>query len=169
MRLPLTAFCLQIRITELVSSTYYSRIHLSKAGGVEVDVDSRPSDAINLAVRFGAPMYIHRRIAASATPYPTETFSAHHESHADILRSVKETLAHFEVRQCKLVWGACSGPPLGMGGCFSAIPTHARMTDCCPANPPATPLFRAHRRTRRPCCSCTKISRSKKSVIPTHR
>ncbi|KAJ9533826.1 hypothetical protein QJQ45_026912 [Haematococcus lacustris] len=49
----------KIRITDIVSNTYYARIHLapmSKQGGgpvEEVDVDARPSDAINLAVRFG--------------------------------------------------------------------------------------------------------------------
>lgn len=49
----------KIRITDIVANTYYARIHLARvnAQGVpeseEVDVDARPSDAINLAVRFG--------------------------------------------------------------------------------------------------------------------
>lgn len=87
----------KIRITELVSSTYYSRIHLAASGGgQEVDLDARPSDAINLAVRFDAPMYISKRIAENAAAFPTETFSAQNESHAEIVRSVRETLASFE-------------------------------------------------------------------------
>eukprot|EP00955_Chlamydomonas_euryale_P014500 155972-Chlamydomonas_euryale.AAC.2 len=44
-----------------VSSTYYSRIHIARTGSnEEVDIDARPSDAINLAVRFHAPMYISK-------------------------------------------------------------------------------------------------------------
>lgn len=52
----------QIRITDIIANTYYARIHLARpnpSGGPDVDardVDARPSDAINLAVRFGAPM-----------------------------------------------------------------------------------------------------------------
>jgi bifunctional DNase/RNase len=64
-----------------VNSTYFSRIHLGRVneqGEVwdEVDVDSRPSDAINLAVRFGAPMHISRQIAAFSTSYPKEGLSS---------------------------------------------------------------------------------------------
>ena len=90
-----------------VNSTYYSRIHLGRINSKghvsdEVDVDSRPSDAINLAVRFDAPMYISTQIAACAMPYQPEgssaaSFSLQEESHAEIVRSVKETMASFEV------------------------------------------------------------------------
>lgn len=49
----------KIRITDIVSNTYYARIHVARFNaqgqqeGEELDVDARPSDAINLAVRFG--------------------------------------------------------------------------------------------------------------------
>lgn len=92
----------KIRITDIISNTYYARVHLGKpstsAGSEpeEVDVDARPSDAINLAVRFGAPMYVNKKIAEHATPHSTEVYAAHSESHADIVRSVRETLASFE-------------------------------------------------------------------------
>ena len=91
-----------------MNSTYYSRIHLGRVNGKgeisdEVHVDSRPSDAINLAVRFDAPMYISRQIAACAMLYPkegmssTSTSSLESETNAEIVRSVKETMASFEV------------------------------------------------------------------------
>lgn len=90
-----------------VNSTYYSRIHLGRVDGKgeisdEVHVDSRPSDAINLAVRFDAPMYISRQIAACAMLYPKEGMSSasssfESETNAEIVRSVKETMASFEV------------------------------------------------------------------------
>jgi len=55
----------QVRVTEIIANTYYARVHVSRAGDPphEVDVDARPSDAINLAVRFGAPVYISKKIA----------------------------------------------------------------------------------------------------------
>jgi bifunctional DNase/RNase len=85
-----------------VNSTYYSRIHIAHINGKgevfnEVDVDSRPSDAINLAVRFDAPMYITKQVANYATSYPVEPLSQQSETNAEIVRSVRETLASFEV------------------------------------------------------------------------
>lgn len=45
---------------DLVHNVYRGRLHLSKTGPKgatdELDIDARPSDAINLAVRFNAPM-----------------------------------------------------------------------------------------------------------------
>lgn len=87
----------KIRLTELISSTYYSRIHIARMGSTEeVDIDARPSDAINLAVRFHAPIYISKSIAENATVYPTETFQNQSETDMQIIQSVKETLASFE-------------------------------------------------------------------------
>ncbi|KXZ43808.1 hypothetical protein GPECTOR_80g168 [Gonium pectorale] len=94
----------KIRITDIVANTYYARIHLARIAdatgqpepGSEVDVDARPSDAINLAVRFGSPMYVSKRIADTAsTAYPDQPPAAN-ESNSEIVRSVRETLASFE-------------------------------------------------------------------------
>jgi bifunctional DNase/RNase len=55
-----------VRVTDIIANTYYARVHVARAGGEgEVDVDARPSDAINLAVRFGAPVYIAKKIAGA--------------------------------------------------------------------------------------------------------
>jgi bifunctional DNase/RNase len=56
----------QVRVTDIIANTYYARVHVARSGDPpteEVDVDARPSDAINLAVRFGAPVYISKKIA----------------------------------------------------------------------------------------------------------
>eukprot|EP00798_Chlamydomonas_sp_ICE-L_P014726 gene14726-20770_t len=94
----------RIRITDLVSSTYYSRVHIGRANRNSVefvaDVDARPSDAINLALRFGAPMYISKKVAENATAFPSESASGKLteslETPADIVRSVRTTLSSFE-------------------------------------------------------------------------
>lgn len=44
-------------VTEVKSNTYYARVHLS-VHGVEQTVDSRPSDAIALALRTNSPIFV---------------------------------------------------------------------------------------------------------------
>jgi bifunctional DNase/RNase len=46
----------QITVTELRESVFYARITLQRNGS-EIEVDSRPSDAIALAVRSGAKIF----------------------------------------------------------------------------------------------------------------
>jgi uncharacterized protein len=46
----------QIAVTELRENTFYALITLT-INGSEVEIDSRPSDAIALAVRAGAPIF----------------------------------------------------------------------------------------------------------------
>jgi bifunctional DNase/RNase len=46
----------QIAVTELRENTFYALITLT-INGSEVEIDSRPSDAIALAVRSGAPIF----------------------------------------------------------------------------------------------------------------
>lgn len=54
-----------MRIHSLVNNTYHARVHMRKAGGggAPIDVDARPSDAINLAVRFSARILVAKDIA----------------------------------------------------------------------------------------------------------
>ncbi len=52
----LDARVVKIAVTELRDNTFYALITLAVNGG-EIEVDSRPSDAIALAVRSGAPIY----------------------------------------------------------------------------------------------------------------
>lgn len=54
-------------MTALVDRTYHARVHYAAAGsaGGELDIDARPSDAINLGIRFGAPIYVARAVRAA--------------------------------------------------------------------------------------------------------
>lgn len=49
--------CTQIAVTELRDNTFYAAITL-KLGDREIEIDSRPSDAIALAVRTDAPIFV---------------------------------------------------------------------------------------------------------------
>jgi uncharacterized protein len=52
----LEAKCERVSVTELRDNTFYASITLS-VNGSEIEIDSRPSDAIALAVRCQAPIF----------------------------------------------------------------------------------------------------------------
>lgn len=62
-------------------------------------------------------MFISKRIAENATAYPSEAPTLQGESHAEIVRSVRETLASFEVCWGKLEHAIVFGLGLGLGLC----------------------------------------------------
>ena len=47
----------RVVIDDLWNSVYYAKIYL-KVDKDELEIDSRPSDAVAIAVRFGAPIYV---------------------------------------------------------------------------------------------------------------
>ncbi|KAL6222219.1 hypothetical protein ACLB2K_005611 [Fragaria x ananassa] len=52
-----------VRITERVLNTYFARLYFSKPGKSDIlSVDARPSDAINVAYRCKAPIYVNKQI-----------------------------------------------------------------------------------------------------------
>ncbi|KAK8716851.1 hypothetical protein V6N13_044146 [Hibiscus sabdariffa] len=52
-----------VRITERVVNTYYAKLYFTKPGENDViSVDARPSDAINVAKRCKAPIYVSKQI-----------------------------------------------------------------------------------------------------------
>lgn len=53
----LSANVMRVLVTELRENTFYAELQLEDEAGKEVHVDSRPSDAIALAVRTNAPIY----------------------------------------------------------------------------------------------------------------
>ncbi len=52
----LEASCTRVAVTELRENTFYASITLA-VNGREVEIDSRPSDALALAVRANAPIF----------------------------------------------------------------------------------------------------------------
>jgi hypothetical protein len=105
----------KVRISSLVGSTYYAKVHCRPAGacapnGGEIELDARPSDAMNLAIRFGAPIYVNNAVAARmAEPAPppglraaaaaagggAAAAAARGESAHDIARTCREELLHY--------------------------------------------------------------------------
>jgi bifunctional DNase/RNase len=51
----------KVEVTDLKENTFYAAIHLS-SGGRSYTIDSRPSDAIAIALRTSAPIYVEERV-----------------------------------------------------------------------------------------------------------
>ena len=55
------AKCERVSVTELRDNTFYASITIS-VNGSEVEIDSRPSDALALAVRTEAPIFVAEEV-----------------------------------------------------------------------------------------------------------
>jgi uncharacterized protein len=76
--------CTRVSVTELRENTFYASITLS------VEIDSRPSDALALAVRSGAPIFAAEDvIAESAIEFEHEV-----EDTEEVVDKFKEFLDH---------------------------------------------------------------------------
>jgi bifunctional DNase/RNase len=87
----------QVIITDLKDNTYYAIIKLSFAGQ-EYEIDSRPSDAIALALRLGAPIFVDDLVMEEASYIPDEEDEEAHKksyiyrSKEDEIESLREQL-----------------------------------------------------------------------------
>lgn len=59
----------QIILTDLTDDVYYAEIHLIQEGKLK-RIDARPSDAIALALRAGAPIFVDDKVVAYAVSVP---------------------------------------------------------------------------------------------------
>jgi bifunctional DNase/RNase len=65
----------RVVITDLVDNTFYAVIEMTDRDGEFVSMDSRPSDAIALALRLDCPIYAERKVlemSASSTQIENE-------------------------------------------------------------------------------------------------
>ena len=76
----------KVIVSELKDSTYYARIHLSR-GGAALEIDSRPSDAIALALRFRRPIFVASGLLEAAFPLGPD----------DTARQVRQTLSSIRI------------------------------------------------------------------------
>ena len=57
--------CTRVAVTELKENTFYASITL-QLNGKEMEIDSRPSDALALAVRMSAPIFAAEEVIAES-------------------------------------------------------------------------------------------------------
>ncbi|MEJ2562863.1 MAG: bifunctional nuclease family protein [Anaerolineales bacterium] len=74
----LDASVVRVNITELKDDVFYARIILS-VDGRELEIDSRPSDALALAVRVNVPIFVAEEVMEEASSVPEEDVEAGEE------------------------------------------------------------------------------------------
>ena len=67
----------RVVVSSLRESVFYATIHVAGDDGAVQEIDARPSDAINLAVRVGAPVFVDEQV------FETAGFAAADESALD--------------------------------------------------------------------------------------
>ena len=65
------AHVIRVEITDLHQDTFYAEVHLESDAGAAIAIDSRPSDAIALALRTGSPIYAARTVIDHANRAPS--------------------------------------------------------------------------------------------------
>jgi bifunctional DNase/RNase len=69
----------RVQITRVENNTYYGELHLERDGSI-VQIDSRPSDAIAIALRLDAPIFASDSLLVlpdeEDTESPDESFAA---------------------------------------------------------------------------------------------
>jgi bifunctional DNase/RNase len=73
----------KIVVTELKDNTFYALIFLN-AGGKTITVDSRPSDAIALALRTDSPIYVTDDVISKSSSNASSALSAERSTPEDI-------------------------------------------------------------------------------------
>jgi hypothetical protein len=72
----------RVVVTDLRAGTYYATLTL-RADGRRVEIDSRPSDAIAIALRTGAPIFVRTRLFETSSRLPTDTGREHGAGHGE--------------------------------------------------------------------------------------
>jgi bifunctional DNase/RNase len=72
----------RVMIVDLDDGTFYARVLARCADGKEIELDSRPSDALAVGIRFNAEIYVRRDIFdENAVDLNEEDEDAHHTEH----------------------------------------------------------------------------------------
>jgi bifunctional DNase/RNase len=61
----------RVVVTDLTNGVYFARILLERGGRI-VEIDSRPSDAIAIALRAGAPVFVHEPLFDAVSEASTD-------------------------------------------------------------------------------------------------
>ncbi len=93
----LDATVLKVVVTELKDDTFYAVIWLDRGGEV-ISVDSRPSDAIALALRMDCPIYVEDEVLKSSK----QATNLNDRVSSDDLRKWLETLGEDDLGRYKM-------------------------------------------------------------------
>lgn len=57
----------KVEINDVEKETYYAIIYLESKDGQTIEIDSRPSDAIAIAIRVSAPIFVSAKVLSSGS------------------------------------------------------------------------------------------------------
>ena len=81
----------RVVVNDVRENTFYAVIHL-RLGPADITVDSRPSDAIALALRVGAPIFVEEEVVDKARTVEVATETAAGTGKGDDPAKIKEWL-----------------------------------------------------------------------------
>jgi RNA polymerase sigma factor (sigma-70 family) len=87
----------EVRITRLVDGVYYAAVVVEAQGGV-VEVDARPSDALNLAVAAGAPVRVDAAVLSNPEVNPHTDWEQYPARVPDLAAEERQRRADFLAR-----------------------------------------------------------------------
>jgi len=80
----------RVEINDVEKETYFSTIYLSNDEGKEVTIDSRPSDAIAVAIRVDAPIFVSAKVLADGSvSCDSEKDEAESQEFRNFIQSIK--------------------------------------------------------------------------------
>ncbi len=90
----LSANLSRVVVTHVTEGTFHARLYIETATGDETEVDSRTSDAIAVAVRTGAAIYVDERVLdeAGVEPDGTEETTEAEEERLAVFREFVNSL-----------------------------------------------------------------------------
>ena len=57
----------KVEINDVEKETYFATIYMENENGNITEIDSRPSDAIAVAIRIGAPIYVNAKVLSNGS------------------------------------------------------------------------------------------------------
>lgn len=88
----LEAKLVKVVINDIEQNTFFARLYLQRNGeGEQVEVDSRPSDAIALALRAEAPIFVAEKVVVKATIVDKEKVKAEMAEFKKFLEDISPT------------------------------------------------------------------------------
>lgn len=82
----------KVLINDIEQSTFFARLFLDTGDGTErIEIDSRPSDAIALALRVGAPIFVAEKVVVKATIVDKEKYKSEMSEFKKFLENASPT------------------------------------------------------------------------------
>ena len=91
----------RIEVTDLKDNTFYALIHLN-VGDRQLTIDSRPSDAIALALRTESPIFVHEEVIKKSKKVDLKEGTAFTEENKEKWAELLENLSDKEFGKYKM-------------------------------------------------------------------